>query len=265
MASQILFFRKPYTDRTQPSVVANASESDDIASYALNRGNISAWVTTGSADANNTTWQVDWGDEKLVDSLLMILHNFKSFTVKYWDGSAYQDFSPAISETTNTESTNYYSVTEVSTQRIQITITGTQTPDVDKFLTQFIATKQLGQFEGWPVIKNPTVLKNIKTTRMLSGKVNIAENAGGFSVQMDVPHWRNSQDLALIEQIYRRTESFLVWLSGGDETQFFSVAEGYRNQDIYLMKTVNEYTPEHVRGLYQAGRSVSIRLEEVVF
>lgn len=265
MASQISFYRKPYTDRTQPNVTAAASEASDIAIYALNRGNISAWVTTGSLDSNLTTWEVDWADERKVNSIFLILHNFKSFTVKYWNGSSYVAFSPAINETTNTASTNYYEVTEVSTKKIQITINGTMTPDSDKYMTQFIATKMLGQFEGWPIIKNPKVLKNIKSSRMLSGKVHVSENAGGFSCTLEAPHWRIEADLDLIELLYRRSESFLVWLSGGDETQFFAVPEGMRKQDIYLMKTVNEYSPEYLQGLYKAGRAVSISFEEVTF
>src|SRR5688500_2818941 len=133
MSGQIIFFRKSKADFSYDNVSATASEGASYAEYVLNRSNLSAWLTTGSVDANNTTLTIDFSEDRVVSDILLLKHNFKAFTVKLWDGSTYQDFSPAISETTNTDSSNYYEVTSQETSRIQITITGTQTPDEDKY------------------------------------------------------------------------------------------------------------------------------------
>lgn len=264
MAEPILFFKKAKTDLSEDNVSATANEGSEFANYALNRSNLSAWITTGSSDSSGTTWTVDMTDEKTISEILLIKHNFKSFTVKYWDGAAYQDFSPAISETTNTEEVNRYSVTEVATSKIQITINGTMTPDEDKYLFQFIATEVLGQLAGYPVIKNPVLSRNKKKSTMLSGKLNISENVGGFSCDLSVSEWKSDADLTLVETLYSSSDGFLVWLCGGDEDQFASLRKGYRLEDLFLMKCVNDYEPEYVAGMYRRGMNITIKLAEVV-
>lgn len=264
MSEQIRFFKKPVTDSTQPNVTATASQSSDLASYATIRGFFAGWVTTGSVDADNTTFEIDWVDERTVDSIFLLKHNFKAFTVQYWNGATYQNFSPAISETTNTEMDSFYSVTGVDTSKIKITITGTMVADADKYLYYAAACESLGQLEGWPLIKNPKVSKATKVTRMLSGKADVAQNVGGFSCELKVKHWRIVADLEIIENLYSRYESFLVWLCGGDATQFFFGPLGYTRRDLVLMRTVNEYEPEYVEGVYVNGLDLTIKLEEVV-
>lgn len=264
MAQQIIFFEKPASDIGNPGVSATASQGAAYATYALNRSNLSAWITTGSVDADNTTWTLDMTDEKRISEILLIKHNFKSFTVKYWNGSAYQDFSPAINETTNTKAVNRYTVTPQSTSKIQITITGTLTPNSDKYLYQFLATEKLGQFNGWPQIKKPVHSRNRKKNGMLSGRSNIAENVGAFSCELSVKEWKDSTDLTLVERLYNMSEGFLIWPSGGDESQFSSARQGYRLEDIYLVKCADEYEPSFVSGQYQRGLDISISLTEVV-
>lgn len=264
MSGQIIFFKKNVADIEKTYMTVTASQGNDFASRALNRSNLSAWITTGSVDADNTTWEVDMVDESNVTDILLIKHNFKAFTVKYWDGSTYKDFSPAINETTNTSATNWYQVSNVSTSKLKITITGTQTANVDKFLYQFIATEKIGTLSGFPVIKNPTHDENKKRNTMLSGKTHLVKNVGGFQCTLNVSEWKLDADLALVESLYGSVEGFLVWLCGGNENQFSSKRIGYRLEDIYLMKCVNEYSPEWVGGIYSRGLDISIKLEEVI-
>jgi len=264
MAGQIIFFEKNKADFTYESVSVTATESDEFAANILNRNNSTAWITTGSVDANETTLVIDMADTKDISEIILIKHNFKSFEVKYWDGTDYQNFSPAINETTNSDETNYYVVESVNTSRIQIVIHGTMVTDSDKFLYQFIATEKLGQLAGWPIIKDPKLSRNRKKNLMLSGKQTIFENVGSFSCTLKFNNFSSDQDFTLIENLYDQSEGFLVWLCGGDETQFKSIRQGYRMQDLYLMKCSDEYTPEYNKGLYKGTISLDIKLEEVV-
>ena len=99
---------------------------------------------------------------------------------------------------------------------------------------------------------------------MLSGKTLVKENIGAFKTKLDIKVLSIDADLTIIETLYAAHKGFLVWLCGGDESQFRSERIGYRLEDIFLMKTVNEWRPELFRGLYQAGMKVQIDLSEVV-
>ena len=88
--------------------------------YVRNRKNSSGWVTTGSNDAANTTLVVELGDSKDLDLIALIGHNLKAYTIQYWNGSSYVDFSTAISETANTSYNNYHSFDTVRTNKFRI-------------------------------------------------------------------------------------------------------------------------------------------------
>jgi hypothetical protein len=262
-AKQITFFEKNKADFTDTLVSATASEASSYAYRVLDRSNLTAWVTTDSLDANNTTLTVDLVNQHQLTDILLVEHNFKAFTVKYWDGAAYQDFSTPIAETNCTDTTSRYSFTEITTTKLQVTITGTQVANDDKSLCQFIATKLIGTLNGWPLINNPVLSKNLQKTQMLSGKTNMIRNVGAFSCQLDVKNWRDSTDLTTVETLYDSVEGFLVWLGGGNESQFSSVRQGYRKKDIFLMSCVNEHVSQWADGLYKSGMVVSIQLAEV--
>jgi hypothetical protein len=264
MSEQIFFFDKSKCDISNSGVSATATQGDEFAELVLNRSNANGWITTGSVDADQPTLTIDMADERPITDILLVKHNFKSFTVKYWDGSSFVDFSPAINETTNTDETSHFEVEQVETTKIQLQVNGTMTPDEDKILYQLIATRRIGQLAGWPVIKKPVHSTNAKKSTMLSGKTFVARNLGAFSCELAVAEWRNSADLEIVEELYENTEGFLVWLSGGSEDQFSSTRKGYRLEDVYLMKCLDDYSPEFVSGQYKRGLAISIKLGEVV-
>lgn len=264
MSGQIMFFKKSIADLANTDVVLTASEGDDFADFVRNRNNFSAWLTTGSTDASNTTFEIDFIDAKPISDILLLKHNFKAYTIQYWDGSTYQNFSPSISETTNTAESNYYRFTQVSSSKVKLTITGTQTANAEKFLYQFIVTSRLGQLNAWPIISDPLASRNKKKNQTLSGKMSIAENVGFFSCKLGVKILTNETDLVLIETLFGTTEGFLVWINGNSDSQFRSLRQGYRKEDLFLMKCSNEWSPEYYKGLYQSGIVIDMKLEEVI-
>jgi hypothetical protein len=260
----IKFFEKNKADLSYTAAIATASQGDEYADLARNRANTSAWVTSGSVDADNTTYELDFVDSKVIDTLILAKHNFKNYTFKYWDGAAYQDVSPAVAVTNNTSETTSHSFTSVETTKVKVTITGTMTANQDKFLYQFIVTKLLGELSGWPVIKNANNSRSRIRNKMLSGKESISEQVGVVSFRLDQKIMKDDDDITLVENLFFSNEGFLVWLSGGLETQFSNVIRTYRNEDIFLMKCSNEYKPDLYQGIYSAGIHVVIDLVEVV-
>ena len=74
----------------------------------------------------------------------------------------------------------------------------------------------------------------------------------------------NTSDLNLIETMFDSYNGFLVWICGGDESQFRTQRIGYRKKDIYLMNCKNEYNNEWGNGFYTRGTMIRIDLIEVV-
>lgn len=272
MANQIIFFRKSLMDLDNSNITITVTDTtatnngQDYVSYMRNRKNDSAWLTTGSNDAANTTLVVDFADSVDMTDILLVGHNLGAYTIQYWTGVAYADFSTAIAETVNTESTNHHNFTSVASNRIKIIITGTQAADEDKYIKQLIVSRKIGngQLEGWPLIKRPMISTSKKATKMLSGKVNLIESIDSFSATLSVKNWNVDNDLDIIEEIYFKHSGILMWPCGGDEAQFSTQRIGYRKEDIYLVRPTNEWTPELYKGIYSSGVKVDLKLAEAI-
>lgn len=270
MAQQIKWYKKNFADIDNDNTtitITDATATDNGQAYVdfmRNRKNTSGWRTTGSNDAANSQIDVDLGDSYDVDRILIVGHNLKAFTVQYWDGASFADFSTAVNETTNTKTTNEFSFTSVSTDQIRIVITGTQTVDADKVIKQLIITESLGQFEGWPQIRKPRSSKNKRTTKLLSGKSLVTRQVGFFSCQLSVNNWLSANDVSILESIYFSLDGVLMWINAGDDDQFARNHIGYRSEDIYLVSPTDEYTPEFFDYYYRTGIKVTMKLEEVV-
>lgn len=261
--AQIAFFKINAADYTDPDVIVTASQGSTYAPFVQRRSNTIGWMTTGSVDADNTTLTCNFVNQKTISEILLVGHNFKAYTLKYWNGSAYVDFATPISVTGSTDSTTRHSVSSVQTTALQLTVTGTQVANSEKKLNQFIATTLIGKLNGWPVIKKPEFNLNKIVNTMLSGKTNLGINVGAFNCQLSVSNWSDATDLTTVETLYGSSSGFLVWLSGGNTSQFRSVRQGYRLQDLFLMRCSDNYTPEFVAGLYQSGLVINITLVEV--
>jgi hypothetical protein len=270
MSSQIRFFKKNIIDLSDVNASITVTDSiaanngQDFVNYLRNRKNSSAWVTTGSTDAALTELEVLMSSKDDLDSIIMVKHNFKAYTIQYWNGVAWTDFSTPISETTNTFETTFHTFTAVQTEKIKIIIQGTMVADADKIMRQLIVTELLGKFNGWPIVKNPKISTNKKKNVMLSGKINLVETIENFSTKLEAKILKDSDDLDLVENIYFRREGVLIWINSNDDDQFSSVRLGYRKEDIYLVRPIDDYSPEFFQGLYQTGIKFKMTLQESI-
>lgn len=266
MAQQISFYRKNYIDISNS--IASISEQSSLQENGLSlmrdRSNNTAWITTGSNDAETLQVIFDFVDARDVDSIILIGHNLDSFQIEYDSSGVWTDFATPINESGVTDTTSYYEVTSVNTTRIRLTITGTQVADDEKRIQQAVFTEKLGQLEGWPRVRNARLDQNIQTNDVVSGKRSITRNTGGFRFEASVRVWNVAADIALLENLYLSNASFLVWIASGDEEQFSLKRFGYRNQDIFLMRTSDQYTPNFYKGLYRSGFVLAVSFSEVI-
>lgn len=244
-------------------IAENAGQ--EFVNFMRNRNNYSAWLTTESTDAANTEILVEFGDGRFLDNILIILHNLKSYSIQYRNGiSSWTNFSTPINVTNSTDSSTTHTFDLVTATDVRIIITGTQVADDDKIITQLIMTQLLGQFEGWPVLKKPTISTNKRKSKMLSGKTRIVESLETFSCALDVRQWRIQEDNDILEKIYFQREGVLMYINADHPEQFFLDIKGYRKEDIFLVRPTDDFKVELTKGLYDAGLKRSIRLAEVI-
>lgn len=264
MSYQVLLFEKNKIDISREDVTLTASQGQSYVEFVRNRNNTSGWATTGSVDSDLTNIIFDYSEYEAITDILLIKHNFKSYSIQYWNGIAYTDFSPAISVSGNTAETKRHSFTQVSTTKVKLIVNSTMFLNDDKFLRQFIVSKIFGQFNGWPTLHAPTLSKNRQIQTMLSGKQSVIENVGNYKVELKIQVTSDDDDLTLVESIYSQPEGLLLWPCGGSTSQFRTVREGLRLEDIYLVKPVNELVNEPYKGLYQAGMPIDLKFAEVI-
>lgn len=271
MSQQIKFYRKNIIDIDYNDVaitVNNPTASNSgqaFINYLRNRRNTSAWVTTGVTFPSTTTIDIDFSSSYEIDTIIILLHNLKNYSIQYYNGSSYIDFSTAINVTNGTADNSIHTFNSVLTNKLRMLITDVNGATDDNIIRQLIVTKLLGQLEGWPVISKATVSKNKKVTKMLSGRVNISDTLESVQFNLSIQSLSNANDLQLLESLYDRVEGFLVWPCAGDETQFSSVRKMYRFEDIFLMQTTDEWNPDFYKGLYKAGIKIDMSLRETVF
>jgi len=267
--SQIKFLKKSSIDIDKTDITITATDTtatnngQSFVDYMRNRNNNSAWMTTGSNDAANTQLDIVTLDAVTLDRILIVGHNLKSFTIQYHNGSGFVDFSTVINETINTKTTNEFQFAKVSATQFRIIITGTQTVNDDKTIKQLIFTESIGQLEGYPEIKNPKYSLNKKQIKLLSGKSHIIRQRGFFSASLNVKNYNVTSDLDIIESLYFSSDGVLLWVNAGDSAQFSREHIGYRGEDIFLVKPVDEFTPEFYKSLYKSGIVLKMNLTEV--
>ncbi len=77
-------------------------------------------------------------------------------------------------------------------------------------------------------------------------------------------NWNIDADLSLVEQFYFGRKGFLIALSGGDENQFSHLRVGYRKEDLYVMRVVDDYQPEWASFIYNNGIKLKMTLRESI-
>jgi hypothetical protein len=269
MAQQIRFFEKNYIDLNNESctidVIDNNSSNNgqDIVNFLRNRNNTTAWVTSGSQDSYSTQLVFNFGGAFLVDSIILVEHNFKSFVLEIFNGSNWIEIAD---ETTNDKTTSFYQFDETLAQQGRITINGTMIADDNKRMFQTIFTKKFvhGQLESWAEVSGVLDQKK-KVSTTLSGKANITQSIGGYTIKLAIKSVTSVKDIEMFQEMYDRYyEGFLMWLSGGDESQFTAPIKMWRNRDIFLVKPSDNYSSEWFENLYRSGTPVSINFREVI-
>ena len=252
---------------------ASATTNDSAAKFMLDISKYTRWESIGSNDITTEVITINLSGTENIDRLFLIDHNFKSFNIKYNGGSDFTnvrnldgELVGGIVETTYDKNTAYYEFDSVDVETITIEIETTQTVDADKYMTQFIATAELGTLAGFPRIQNVRHNRNLKGSKALSGRNVIQKGHETTSFRLNFKTYPVQADIDLAETLHEREESFLVWLCGGRYgSDYFTIEQrGWRLEDVYNMQLSRPLNANYERGIYQNGVNTSLPLVEVI-
>lgn len=238
--------------------------------YLIGKSRYGYWKTVGSNDSTTETLTFTF-PSAAINRLFVVDHNWKEFTAKYWDGSAYQHFTGVlgmdaakanVSETTFADDTAYYEFDLVTTTKIQITIAKTQIAAQEKQAVFVIATKELGTLKGFPKV-SIAAKRNAREFQTPSGKSQVMKAPESYRFSLDFsPYSTNpayEPDLKLVGSIHERDVPFLIWPCGGRRglTYFGHALREMRLKDIFLAQLVTDlsgsYQENNYRGLVNLG------------
>jgi len=268
----VKFFEKNYA-LLRDGANASASSNEDAIKFILDISRYTQYESLGSNDLTTETITVNFKTAKLIDRLFLVDMNFKEFSIKYLNGGGFIDFTnvvgvngvetTGINETAFTYNTAFYQFDEVTTSSIQVTCLKTQIADVQKYLTQLIATKELGTFEGFPRVQ-PDSNRNETKAKSLSRRLVVQKTYETNRVKITFKTHPFQNDIDIVETLFDREEPFLVYPCGGRTgSKYFKVEQkNWRLQDIYNVQTLGRLKNGWEKGVYTLGFNKSIMMEE---
>ena len=261
-----------YRDRT----AITASTNDGAAKFILDYNKHTLWESIGSNDITQETIEIELLTPQKINRLFIINHNLKKYNIKYWNGSAYVNFTNAIgmngevkgsiTETTYSRSSSYYEFDEITTDAIYITMDATQIANQDKEIYGLYITEEIGTFEGFPRISRIKHDRSLRVAKALSGKAIVQKSYEVTEFSISFKTYPLQSDIDIVNTVHEIEETFLVWLCGGRVgTNYFRlVNRGYRPEDLYNMQIDKAISTDYEKGIYTNGINTSISLVEAV-
>lgn len=268
----IKFLRKNRGDIDDENASASVSSGTATRTYARNRKRYLRWESSGSDDLTTETYELNFGDSYDIDRLILNRHNFKAFTVEYWNGAAWTDFAnvvtkegtqATVTETVNTKTTSYYEFDSVNTEKIRLSIDTTQTVDAEKYIYELIATEEIGTLVGYPIYSG-TFAKRRALKQAFTGRQAQSIMGESYRGSLAFNFYPVEADHLVIKELWELDKEFLIYPCGANEDQFrYTTMIGNRLRDIFLVNFISDLTPIYERNVYINALNYSVNLSEV--
>lgn len=251
-----------------------ASSGNSVASNAIDKFAWSYWQSNGSNDSTTETLTLTF-PSCTFSRLLLLDHNFKSYTAKYWNGSSFVNFSSVfgldptgvngngvslsnIGETAYADIASYYEFASVTTTQIQVTATLAQVTNAEKYLATIFIGNELGTFQGYPGVSFE-FSKNDRQMQMLSGLMKLVKQNEFLTAKLKFDHYpfAYGADVDLLMTLFDRETPFHMWPCGGRRgSKYFGYQmRGFRLKDLYRVQMLSDITPEYTENIYTSGIS----------
>jgi hypothetical protein len=252
---------------------AVASSNTAAQNLCLGTNKYFKWISSGSNDSTTETLVITLPVSTEISRLFLIDHNLKAFTVKYGAGAG-SDFAGVtgldsysgslISVSNFARDTAYFEFTPVTTNRLILSMTTTQTVNAEKYLNQFIVTNEIGTLEGYPKINNVSLDRNSRREEAISGRFQIQKGYEIAGFDLSLSTYGKQDDLDILDQLHDRETPFLAWLCGGKPDQFRLKQRGFRAKDLYQMQIDRALRNSYDKNVYVMGVNQSYSFLEVI-
>lgn len=192
-------FKNLITDSAQLTVTSGGGSTPNM----VDRQRGTKWTSSGeNSDAN--TASISWvaPSSTIIESVMLINHNFKSFNVIYNSGAANQ-FSPGLSITGNVLSNLFYMFGSQAVSSIDINCWETHVTNAEKFVGEWIISYKMVELDTNP---NSTGYKPVKYKKgieheLADGGITSVFLSQKFRASIDLP-FINSQTYNSLTAIY---------------------------------------------------------------
>lgn len=250
-----------------------ASSNTALQNLILNNNKYYNWQSVGSNDSTTETLTITLPSAVSLSRLFLLSHNFKAFKVKYGAGAG-TDFTGVkgldsyadnkIDVTNFARSSAYFEFNAVTTNRLIVTITTTQTANAQKYLNQIIATNEIGTLQGYPVLNDIELDRGIQREQAISGRFHVQKGFEAVGFDLSLRTYPKQADIDLLESLHLREDPFLVWLCGGKPDQFRIKQRGFRLEDLYQMQVDQSMKNSYDKNIYIMGVNQRHSFVEVV-
>jgi V8-like Glu-specific endopeptidase len=271
----IKFFKQSKNlDATAVSSVSGSATVDRL----LDSHRETYWRSSGSDDTTTEEIEITFSSTVTIDRLLILDFNGKGFNVMYNDGGVYTHFASVtdmdgsqsnITRTDYAKDSYYAEFTPVSTDKIRIQITTTQTTDVEKYINQVIASEEIATLVGYPDVKKIEVDRNNRSKKTISGKYSIQKSLETFSVDLSFKNYPSSEiynaDIDAMMALHDMENPFLIWACGGrsGSPYFNYTIRGFRLKDVIQVQISKKYSLAYVKNIYTSSIDLaSVTMEE---
>ena len=260
MGTNLKFFGPNELNSSDSYTFTSASANLD---YYLYDDDLSKQLTSsGSDDVTDEVITVDFSNTVTADRIFVGNHNIKAGNLQYSDDDqgSWKDFSPAISWSANTDTHNYYEVTEVSgITDLRLTINTTQTVNDEKRVGQLRLFSELHEMVKNPWNVDREYFKKQIRNETDSGGSRIVNKGTKFRATIFFSGLQQTDSDALWD-VSDRNSSFYVYMGGG-RTDLWQ--RGWRVQDMYLVNWLGAFAPAVKGRIYDLGDDIQVDLEEV--
>lgn len=268
MTGGISFFEDTIAKISNGSTITASSNQND-ARYVLSNNRYYRWVSVNSDDATVETITITLPLAQEISRLFLIGHNFKDFSVQYDVNSDFTNVSgvdgalTGIDESACPRDTTYYEFDPVITDTIIIKAAKTQIADAQKFLEWVVLTNEIGTFNKYPNVDGFKIDPNETKQKDAAGGQRIIKNRETVSLQIDMAHYPDQDDIKLLSLLRKRFDPCLVWMNGGKPSQFRHELEGWRLRDLYLMQSAGAMRLGYYKNIYTCAQDQKLNFEEV--
>ena len=209
-----------------------------------------------------------------IDRLILVRHNFQNFQIfasHKGDRVILSNLTDIYNEElndgivfNNSLDTSYFAFDETMVDEIKIVVTDTFGTQPNKFLQQAIITKEIGTFEGFPVVSSVNFSNNESNVKVKAGQSYVNKQLRTLAnVSLDFKNYVKSEDIELASDLFERDQDFLFWASGGYKNFSYKI-NGFRLQDFFRVQTVGNFKNGYSNGSYNGVMLAQLILTESI-